>query len=70
MVFVGDDIPDYECMSAAGLAVCPADAAVDIREIAGYISPINGGYGVARDIIEEILRANGQWVMNGKAFGW
>ncbi len=68
--YVGDDIPDYECMSYAGLAVSPADAAIDIKEIAGYISPAKGGEGVARDLLEEILRARGEWMTKGKAFGW
>ncbi len=70
VVYVGDDIPDYECMTYAGLAVAPADAAVDILEIAGYISPVTGGNGVARDILEEIMRARGMWALSDKAFGW
>lgn len=70
VVFVGDDIPDYECMQHVGLGVCPADAAVDIRNSAGYISPVNGGYGVGRDILEEIMKAQGNWMKSEKAFGW
>lgn len=70
VAFVGDDIPDYECMMHAGLSVAPADAAVDIKAIAGYISPCNGGYGVARDLLEEVLRAKNLWVTHAKAFGW
>lgn len=70
IIYVGDDIPDYECMQAAGLAACPADAATDIREIARYISPVAGGYGVARDILEQIMRADGKWLTKEKAFGW
>lgn len=70
VAFVGDDVPDYECMKSCGLAVCPADASWDIKSIARYISPIDGGYGVARDLIEEILRERGQWMSDAKAFGW
>ncbi|MDE6126352.1 MAG: HAD hydrolase family protein [Muribaculaceae bacterium] len=70
VAFVGDDIPDYECMTAVGLAVAPNDAANDIKRIAGYISPVNGGYGVARDFLEELLKARGQWLDKAKAFGW
>lgn len=70
VAFVGDDIPDYDCMMHAGLSVAPADAAVDIKSIAGYISPCNGGYGVARDLLEEILRVKNLWVTHAKAFGW
>lgn len=70
VAYVGDDIPDYECMRLVGLAVAPADAAVEIKAIAGYISPVDGGYGVARDLLEQIMKANGDWMMSAKAFGW
>lgn len=70
VAYVGDDVPDYECMQYVGLSVAPCDAAVDIRSIAKYVSPVEGGYGVARDLIEEILRAQGRWTMSENAFGW
>lgn len=70
VAFVGDDIPDLQPMLHVGLSVAPADACSDILEIARYISPVDGGYGVARDLIEEVLRANGQWLNTSKAFGW
>lgn len=70
VAFCGDDIPDYEPMRLAGLSVAPADACIDIREIATYISPAAGGYGVARDLLEQILRAQGLWMNDAKAFGW
>jgi len=70
VAYAGDDVPDYECMLYAGLSVAPSDAAVDILDIAGYISPVTGGNGVARDILEEVMRAKGIWAMTDKAFGW
>ncbi|MDE3182494.1 MAG: HAD hydrolase family protein, partial [Bacteroidota bacterium] len=45
LLFMGDDIPDYHCMKIAGIAACPSDAAVEIKEIASYISPHKGGCG-------------------------
>ncbi|MDL2255915.1 HAD-IIIA family hydrolase [Parabacteroides sp. OttesenSCG-928-K15] len=69
LVYVGDDIPDYEVMSRVGLAVAPADAAPEVKEIAGYISPCKGGEGVARDIIEQTMKAQGVWMCR-EAFGW
>ena len=57
-------------MKAVGLAVAPRDAAVEVRDLASYISPFNGGYGVARDLIEQILKAKGQWLADAEAFGW
>ena len=70
VAYAGDDIPDSECMKIAGLSVAPADAAVDIIDMAGYVSPANGGYGVARDHLEEILKVRGQWPECDKAWGW
>lgn len=58
---MGDDIPDYEIMSHCGVSACPADAAIEIKEIADYISPYAGGHGCVRDVIEQTLRLQGQW---------
>lgn len=69
MVYVGDDIPDYEVMQQVALPIAPADAAPEIKSIAKYISPKKGGQGVARDIIEQVLRVQGNW-MHQEAFGW
>ncbi len=70
VAYVGDDVPDYEVMMKVGLKVAPRDAAVDIKQIANYISPADGGHGVARDLLEEMLRARGQWLNHADAFGW
>lgn len=69
VVYVGDDIPDYEVMRMVGLPVAPQDAAPEIKAIAKYISPRKGGEGVARDVIEQTLKAQGHW-MGDEAFGW
>ena len=61
--------PD-EVMQIAGLPACPADAAPEIKQIARYISPFSGGQGCGRDIIEQILRAQGKWLSDKTAFGW
>ena len=70
VIYVGDDIPDYEVMQRAGCACCPKDACADIKAIATYVSNYNGGMGVARDIIEQVLRAQEKWLKSAKAFGW
>jgi 3-deoxy-D-manno-octulosonate 8-phosphate phosphatase (KDO 8-P phosphatase) len=67
--YVGDDLPDYEVMQIAGLPACPADAVPEIKAIAKYISHKNGGQGVGRDIIEQVLKAQDKW-MKDDAFGW
>ncbi|OFX28040.1 MAG: 3-deoxy-D-manno-octulosonate 8-phosphate phosphatase [Bacteroidetes bacterium GWA2_32_17] len=69
VVYMGDDLPDYEVMKIAGLPVCPANSAIEIKEISKYISAIDGGNGCVRDIIEQVLRSQGKW-MNNDAFKW
>ncbi|PID94086.1 MAG: 3-deoxy-D-manno-octulosonate 8-phosphate phosphatase [Bacteroidetes bacterium] len=69
IIYMGDDLPDYEVMERVGLACCPADAAEEIRQISGYISRYKGGQGCARDIIEQVMRIQGKW-MNEHAFYW
>lgn len=64
ILFMGDDIPDYTSMQLVGLPCCPADAVNEIKQIARYISPINGGYGCARDVIEKVLKLNGHWELD------
>ena len=61
VIYMGDDIPDLECMRAVGLPVCPADAAAEVLEVSRYVSEFNGGQGAVRDIIEQVLRARGDW---------
>ena len=57
-------------MSLVGLPCCPADAAAEIKETAGDISHRNGGYGCARDVVEQVLKAQGKWMAHERAFGW
>ncbi|MDD4515122.1 HAD-IIIA family hydrolase [Massilibacteroides sp.] len=69
VLYAGDDIPDYEVMKHVGLSVAPSDAAPEIKEIAKYISHKEGGEGIARDVIEQTMKAQGKW-MGEEAFGW
>ena len=61
ILYMGDDLPDYEVMSRVGIACCPADAATEIKDISIYISDKKGGEGCVRDIIEQVLRVRGDW---------
>ena len=69
VLFMGDDIPDYEVMKEAGISVCPADADSEIRQVASYISDKKGGEGCVRDVIEQVLRLHDKW-MDYEAFTW
>ena len=70
MLYMGDDIPDYEVMQRVGCPVCPADAAPEIKAISCYVSPFSGGSGAARDVVEQVLKAQGGWMTDKVAFGW
>ena len=70
VIYVGDDIPDFEVMNRCGCPCCPADACSDIKKISRYFSSFNGGDGVGRDVVEQVLRAQGHWLSGAKAFGW
>ena len=64
ILFMGDDLPDVEVLKSVGMSCCPADAVAEVKEIVKYISPIKGGYGCARDVIEKVLKLNDHWVFD------
>jgi 3-deoxy-D-manno-octulosonate 8-phosphate phosphatase (KDO 8-P phosphatase) len=61
MLYMGDDMPDYAAMQLCGLPCCPADAVTDIKAISKYISPVSGGKGCVRDVVEKVLKLNNHW---------
>jgi 3-deoxy-D-manno-octulosonate 8-phosphate phosphatase (KDO 8-P phosphatase) len=63
VLFMGDDLPDYEIMSRVGVAACPNDAVPEIKSICQYISPRNGGEGCVRDVIEQVMKVQGKWAI-------
>ena len=65
IMFMGDDLPDYEVMQRVGIAACPNNAAHEIKEISIYISSRNGGEACVRDIIEQVMRSQGTWEITG-----
>ncbi len=64
ILYMGDDIPDYEAMQYCGLAACPADAVAEIKTISKYISPLKGGEGCVRDVIEKVLKLQNNWMVD------
>lgn len=64
VLFMGDDIPDLGAMQYAGMPVCPADAVPEIQEAARYVSQFEGGKGCVRDVVEQVLRAHGDWAQH------
>ena len=66
VLYMGDDIPDLECMREVGVPVCPADSAAEVIECSRYVSEFEGGRGAVRDIVEQVLRARGDWAKSSE----
>lgn len=69
ILYMGDDIPDIPVLKKVAVSSCPQDAANDVKKIVAYQSPIDGGKGCVREIIEQTLRAQEKWLSN-LAFEW
>lgn len=65
--YIGDDLNDLWPMQLAGFVACPSNACVEIKEISNYISPLRGGDGAVRDVIEYTMRMENQWELITKA---
>lgn len=66
ILYMGDDIPDVAPMMYVGLPVCPSDAASEVLNISRYVSQFKGGEGCVRDIVEQVMRARGDWFTVGE----
>jgi 3-deoxy-D-manno-octulosonate 8-phosphate phosphatase (KDO 8-P phosphatase) len=62
VMYMGDDIPDIEVMKRCGVAACPYDAVPEVKAISHYISPVKGGEGCVRDVIEQVMKLSGKWI--------
>lgn len=61
ILYMGDDIPDYPVLTKVGMASCPQDAVMEVKQVSHYQSPFFGGKGCVRDVIEQTLRLHGKW---------
>jgi len=61
VLYVGDDLPDYDVMKLVGIPCCPFDATQEIKDIALYVSDKKGGEGCVRDVIEKVMKVQGTW---------
>ncbi len=60
-LYMGDDLVDYQVMMNVGLPACPSDAVPEIVAISKYVSHLEGGKGCVRDVIEKVLKLQGNW---------
>jgi 3-deoxy-D-manno-octulosonate 8-phosphate phosphatase (KDO 8-P phosphatase) len=61
VAYMGDDIVDLAVLGRVGLSAAPADAVAEVRSRVDFLAPHEGGGGAVRDLVELILRAQGQW---------
>jgi len=61
VIYIGDDLNDLPAMELAGYVGCPADSCVEVRNRADYVSPIAGGHGAVRDVVEHVLHTTDLW---------
>lgn len=61
VAYMGDDLPDIVILEQCGLACCPNDAVEEVKNVCDMISVKNGGQGCVRNLIELVLKAQGDW---------
>src|SRR5690349_13587616 len=61
VAYIGDDVNDIPLIMRSGLGVAVADAALETRERAHYVTKALGGFGAVREVIELILKSQGRW---------
>jgi 3-deoxy-D-manno-octulosonate 8-phosphate phosphatase (KDO 8-P phosphatase) len=61
VAFAGDDLNDVPLMLKSGLALAVADAAIETRNHAHYVTETSGGHGAVREIVELILKSQDRW---------
>lgn len=59
---MGDDLPDMPMMKISGISACPENSVAEIKLMCHYISPIQGGKGAVRDVIEQVMKVQGKWL--------
>lgn len=59
--YMGDDIVDLGPLSRAGCAVAVANAGIEARAAAHYVTNLEGGHGAVREVVELILKAQSKW---------
>jgi 3-deoxy-D-manno-octulosonate 8-phosphate phosphatase (KDO 8-P phosphatase) len=62
VLYMADDLPDIALLKMVGLPCCPADAVSEVLELSKYISPVKGGYGCVRDVIQKVLKVQDKWI--------
>ena len=57
-MYVGNDINDFHAMKLCGYTACPNDSHKEIKKISTFHLKLNGGEGIAREVLEDIFQIN------------
>ena len=68
VAYVGDDLPDIPVLLKCGLSVCPSDAVAEVKAVCDFVSAYPGGRGCVRDLIEQVMKAQGKWTLDATAY--
>jgi 3-deoxy-D-manno-octulosonate 8-phosphate phosphatase (KDO 8-P phosphatase) len=69
ILYMGDDIPDIPVLELAGVSCTPHNGVPEVRMMVDYVSPKSGGEGCARDVIEQTLKVQDNWMLESD-FQW
>jgi len=58
VLYVGNDVNDYWIMQECGYTACPSDSHLIIKQNATVILDAQGGAGVIRELLEDVLELN------------
>ena len=61
IAYMGDDIIDVPVMRRVIFAAAPADALIEVRNAAHYVTSLAGGRGAVREVCDLILKGRGLW---------
>ena len=56
LFYVGNDVNDFWAMKHCGYSACPSDSHPEIKKLAIFPLRTNGGSGIMREILEDILK--------------
>jgi YrbI family 3-deoxy-D-manno-octulosonate 8-phosphate phosphatase len=62
---MGDDLPDLPMFNQVGVSIAVADACIELRTEADFVTRKRGGKGAVREVCELILKAQGKWPNTG-----
>ncbi|MFC6266755.1 KdsC family phosphatase [Frigoriflavimonas asaccharolytica] len=64
LLCMGDDVSDICILQESQISTCPPNAVAEVKAMADYISPIFGGKGAVRDVIEQVMKIQGTWIID------